>query len=143
MSRRLGRGASHQGRVRGDADTESRHALGATRFRHLHRPQECGNVPGDHRLPGTVVVGDGDDASVGRVVTDGRQRIGVQTDHRGHTARILFTRLLHEAATLPHQLQPGWKIHHAGGDERGELTERVTGDHGWDRPSVRLRRAAP
>ena len=64
-------------------------------------------------------------------MTDGRQRIGVQTDYRGHTPRVLFTRLLHEAATLPDQLQPGWEIHHSGGDERGELTERVTGDHGW------------
>ena len=62
-------------------------------------------------------------------MTDGGQRVGVETDHRGHAARVLFTRLLHEAATLPHQLQPGWEIDHAGGDERGELAERVTGDH--------------
>ena len=31
----------------------------------------------------------------GCVVTDGCQRIGVETDHRGHPTRILFTRLLH------------------------------------------------
>jgi hypothetical protein len=31
-------------------------------------------------------------------------------------------------------LQPGWKIHHAGGHERRELAERVAGNHGWIDP---------
>ena len=51
-------------------------------------------------------------------MTDVRQRIDVQTDHRGHTARALFAGLLHEPAALPHELQPGREIDHAGGDER-------------------------
>src|SRR3972149_11132281 len=78
----------------------------------------------EHDLLRAVLVRDLEHVASSGYVADLRTLLGREPYQRRHRPRALVARRLHRAATLADDVKCRYEIEHAGGDKRGELTER-------------------
>ena len=109
--------------MEGAGDVE-RHRANAVLARGLLGLGELVAVAGEDDLAGGVVVGDGDVGGGG----DRPRVVGRAAEQREHRAAVVG--LGHQAAAQHDEAERVLGAQDAGGDERAELAERVTGGHG-------------
>src|SRR5690606_3063593 len=116
----------HQGGVGRDTDREPGDAPGSSILRHLHEPLHRLDGARDDGLTRAIQVGQGQHIALRCLVDQRGQLVIVHAEDRSHRARSLVAGVHHCLTAGADQPQAGRETDHAGGDERGELAERVS-----------------
>src|SRR5207244_2734466 len=137
--RKLGPDATHTRKVERRGDAKRDHLARATLRQRLADARHTLAVAGDRDLRRAVVVRDHGVSEGQGVLDDAIDLVGGKPDDRGH--RALGPARCGEAPALGDESQGFLEREHAGRNERGELTERVTRDESWPKGERKGRNA--
>ena len=124
----FGAGGLHAGAVEAAAHFQFDGALGTGLGEGLTGGVDSGDFAGDDELAGVAVVGAGEDAGVERAAHFLDFLVG-EADDGGHGGGVELAGALHSLSAGADEAQGVGELEGAGGNECGELAERVAGGH--------------
>ena len=120
--------ARHERRMKGPADDKFLHDAGAPRLCNLHPLRTPATEPEITTCPGELKFAGLDDPCRRSFPAHLVDDPGGKPDHCRHRSRMLLSRPLHEFSPETHKAQCVLERKRACGDERGVLSQGVTGD---------------